>query len=761
MKKETTGEPDDIDRKVQCNNGGNEKMAKKAKVKRNKAMQKAAKNKTVKKAVVNEEIVEEAVEKVVEKADAISEKEIEKKEPEAVKAEAMEKKESEAVKAEKAEKKEPEVVKTEAIEKKESEEEKAEVIEKKESEVVKAEEIEKKEEIEKAAERERDIFRKRMERHHDELRWLYMELYGNDSMFMELCEQMGSYYEMRNQSLKRLDEKREQNPEWFKEKDMLGMMLYIDNFAGNLKGVKEKLSYLEDCNVNCIHLMPFLDTPEGRSDGGYAVADFRKVRPDLGTMEDLAELAEECHDKGMNLCMDFVMNHTSEDHEWAVKARQRDGEYMSRYFFYDNYEIPAQYEATVPQVFPTTAPGNFTWLPDIGHHVMTSFYPYQWDLNYGNPRVFNEMMYNFLYLANQGMDIIRIDAVPYIWKELGTQCRNLPQVHTIVRMMRMISEIVCPGVVLLGEVVMEPEKVAPYFGTVEKPECHMLYNVTTMASTWHTVATRDVRLLKNQMNIVNGLPKEYTFLNYLRCHDDIGWGLDYNLLKYWGMEEVPHKRYLNDYFTGRFEGSVSRGELYNEDLVLGDARFCGTTASMCGIESAGFEGNNAKMEDAVRMDVMLHAYMLMQTGIPMLYSGDEVGQVNDYTYKEHPTKWEDSRYIHRGPFCWELAESRKAEDTVSGKLFQSLDKLEQIRRQEKVFDADSDVWIIDVPDISVLCIARDKENERMVGVFNFGDWEKEIDVPEVGDFNSLVDGQKVDIHHVKLPGHGFVWLKRA
>lgn len=289
----------------------------------------------------------------------------------------------------------------------------------------------------------------------------------------------------------------------------------------------------------------------------------------------------------------------------------------------------------------------------------------------------------------------------------------------------------------------------------------MLYNVTTMASTWHTVATRDVRLLKNQMNIVNSLPKEYTFLNYLRCHDDIGWGLDYNLLKYWGMEEVPHKRYLNDYFTGKAEGSVSRGELYNEDLVLGDARFCATTASMCGIESAGFEGNEEKMEHAIRTDVMLHAYMLMQTGIPMLYSGDEVGQVNDYTYKEHPVKWEDSRYIHRGAFQWELADSRADKNSVSGKIFQSLDQLEKIRRQEKVFDSDSDVWIIDIPDISILCIARDKEDERMVGVFNFGDWEKEIDVPEAGEFYSLIDGQKADIHRVKLPGHGFAWLKRA
>ena len=293
-------------------------------------------------------------------------------------------------------------------------------------------------------------FVKRFERHFDELKWLYIELYENDSMFAELCDNLYRFYKERNKELKKLDKEREEDPNWYKSNDLLGMMLYIDNFAGNMKGVQEKLDYLEKCNVNYIHLMPFLDTVEGRSDGGYAVADFRKVQEKLGTMDDLEELTAACHEKKMNVCMDFVMNHTSEDHEWAKRARQGDGEYMSRYFFFNNDTIPKMYEQTVPQVFPTTAPGNFTWLPDAGHFVMTSFYPYQWDLNYRNPRVFNEMMYNFLYLANKGIDIIRIDAVPYIWKELGTQCRNLKQVHTIVRMMRIISEIVCPSVLLLG-----------------------------------------------------------------------------------------------------------------------------------------------------------------------------------------------------------------------------------------------------------------------------------------------------------------------
>ena len=612
-----------------------------------------------------------------------------------------------------------------------------------------------------AAREESDrIFAERLQRHHDELRWLYMEMYGNDDMFAELCDQMKQYYDQRNEKLKKLDADREAAGEWYRKRDMLGMMMYIDNFAGNIKGVQEKLSYLEECNVNYIHLMPFLDSPKGRSDGGYAVADFRKVKPDLGTMEDLAELAEECHDKGISLCMDFVMNHTSEDHEWAKRARQGDGEYMSRYFFYADPSIPQEYEKTVPQVFPTTAPGNFTYLPELGHYVMTTFYPYQWDLNYRNPRVFNEMMYNFLYLANQGMDIIRIDAVPYIWKELGTNCRNLPQVHTIVRMMRMIGEIVCPGIVLLGEVVMEPDKVAPYFGTVEKPECHMLYNVTTMATTWHTVATRDIRLLRKQMDIVCALPREYTFLNYLRCHDDIGWGLDYDTLKGWGMEEVPHKKYLNDYFQGKTEGSVSRGELYNEDLVTGDARFCATTASMCGVESAGFEQDEEKMDWAIRKDLMLHAYMFTQSGIPMLYSGDEVGQVNDYTYKEDPDKAPDSRYIHRGKFDWNLVENIKDEKSVQGRIFDGLELLEKIRRTEAVFNTDAEVYTKDYDDTSILWIVRKAEGEELHAVFNFSDEGKTIWMPEKAEYTDLVTGKREVTETVGLSGWDFVWMKR-
>ena len=606
------------------------------------------------------------------------------------------------------------------------------------------------------------IFTQRMEKHQDELRWLYMELYGNDAMYAELCKQMYDYYSKRGTELKKRDAKKEKNPDWFKEKEMLGMMLYIDNFAGNLKGVEKKLPYLKECNVNCIHLMPFLDTPKGKSDGGYAVADFRKVRPDLGTMKDLARLTEKCHENDMNVCMDFVMNHTSEEHEWAKRARAGEGEYMSRYFFYDNGEIPARYEETVPQVFPTTAPGNFTWLPEIGHYVLTTFYPYQWDLNYRNPRVFNEMMYNFLFLANQGMDIIRIDAVPYIWKELGTSCRNLKEVHTIVRMMRMIAEIVCPSVILLGEVVMEPEKVVPYFGTVEKPECHMLYNVTTMATTWNSIATRDIRLLKRQMDIVSRLPKQYTFLNYLRCHDDIGWGLDFATLQQEGIQERAHKQYLNDYFRGYAGYSNSRGVLYNEDPVTGDARFCGTTASMCGIEKASYQHDKEALEKAIRMDVMLHAYMFMQSGIPVLYSGDEIGQLNDYAYRDDPDKAPDSRYVHRGAMNWEEAAKSSDQTTIPGQISSKLNQLEKLRKSEKAFMSNADTWTVETWDKSILCIGRYYDGDKIYGLFNFSEFDKTAWINERdGLYCDLLTGTLMEAAGVNIPAYGYMWLKKV
>ena len=604
-------------------------------------------------------------------------------------------------------------------------------------------------------------YTKRFDERYDELKWLYCELYNNNmEAFDWLCDSLYGYYQERNADLKKLDRSRVKNPDWYKQNDLLGMMMYTNAFAGTLKGVKDKLPYVKSCGVNYLHFMPLLESPKGRDDGGYAVADFRKVKPELGTMEDLEELTAECHRQGISCCLDFVMNHTSEDHEWAKAARKGDPVARARYFFYDDWFVPNIYEETVPEVFPTTAPGNFTWINDCNQVVMTTFYPYQWDLNYANPMVFNDMVGNMLYMANRGIDVIRLDAVPYIWKQIGTNCRNLPQVHTLVRMMRIISEIVCPGVLLLGEVVMEPSKVVPYFGTVDKPECHMLYNVTTMASTWNTIATKDVGLLKRQMDQVCALPKDYVFLNYLRCHDDIGWGLDYDWLAQFGIDEVAHKKFLNDYFTGRGYDSDSRGELYNDDPRLGDARLCGTTASLSGLEAGQYEANADKIDQAVSCDLMLHGYLLAQSGIPVLYSGDEIGQTNDYSYKNDPDKCADSRYLHRGNFPWDKVEKK---DPVAMKIFDALRHMEEIRASHDVFSGSANVYTIETGCASVLGIVREYAGHELRAFFNFSNMDQLIwTMPEeqADIYTDIISGKTLRELGAVMPRYGCWWFYR-
>ena len=602
-------------------------------------------------------------------------------------------------------------------------------------------------------------FSERFQRREQELKELFFALYRDDvQAYDSFLNMLYSAWQERSAALRRLDARREKDPSWYKGHNLVGMLMYVKAFAGTLQGVREKLDYVQECGVNYLHLMPLLESPEGRSDGGYAVSDFRKVQPELGTMEDLAALAADCHKRGISVCLDFVMNHTSEDHEWAKKAKAGDRSFQERYFFFDDWEIPFRFEQKVPQVFPTTAPGNFTWCQEAGKVVMTTFYPYQWDLNYRNPVVFNDMTANMLYLCNQGVDIIRLDAVPYIWKALGTNCRNLPQVHTLVRIMRMACEIVCPGTLLLGEVVMEPSKVVPYFGRVDKPECHLLYNVTTMASTWHTVATRDVRLLRHQLEQVFSLPKEYGFLNYLRCHDDIGWGLDYDFLRWFGADEVAHKKFLNDYFTGQWQGSPARGELYNNDPKLGDARLCGTTASLCGVEAARKLGSQRLLDWALRVDEMLHAYMFTLSGIPVLYSGDEIARENDYTYHDDPLKADDSRYLHRGDMDWDAAERRKDPESPEGRLFGAIRRLETLRAKHRVFDGAADTWLVNTGSDQVLGIGRYYRGEKLIALFNFGEREARTNLNELGEYTDLISGEAVDKRAVDTPIGGFRWL---
>ncbi|OZG64048.1 alpha-amylase family protein [Bifidobacterium eulemuris] len=563
-----------------------------------------------------------------------------------------------------------------------------------------------------------ETFRARLARHHDELEQLFMELYDDPTALDDLETMMAQTYAARPADLKALDKTRESDPEWYKRGDMFGMTLYTDLFAGDLNKLADKIDYLEEQKLTYLHLMPLLQMPHPANDGGYAVEDFNNVDPTLGTNEDLANLTAKLRKAGISLCLDFVMNHTASSHRWAEAAQNGDPEYQDYYFCYDDRTIPDQYDAVVPQVFPNSAPGNFTWNERMNKWVMTQFYPFQWDLNYRNPKVLVAMLASALNLANLGVEVLRIDAVPYIWKQLGTNSRNLPQVHTIVRMLRIALECVCPAVVLKGEVVMAPKELAAYFGTPEHPECHMLYNVSIMVNLWSALANGDTRLLKTQIDKLNALPENCWFVNYLRCHDDIGWGLDEPEEERLGIDPLKHKKFLYHFYEGAVPGSWAMGELYNYDEASGDARSCGTTASLCGIERALITHDKPALEVAVNRDLLMHKAMAFLRGFPMLSCGDEIAQLNGWDYKEDPDRIEDSRNLHRSKFDWEKAALRSQPGTVQNQLWEGMADLRAMR-SDPCFAADAWVTTWDSHNDSVLAVVRKTDSGTLLGLFNF------------------------------------------
>ncbi|WP_137656562.1 alpha-amylase family protein [Bifidobacterium moukalabense] len=563
-----------------------------------------------------------------------------------------------------------------------------------------------------------EAFANRLAQHDEELEELFTSLYGDAEALESLRELMNEAHAARPADLKRLDTKRVADPEWYKRGNMFGMTMYTDLFVGNLKNLAEKVPYLKEQKLTYLHLMPLLKMPHPQNDGGYAVEDFDSVDPSLGTNEDLAALTKKLRRAGISLCLDFVMNHTASSHRWAKAAQAGDPEYQDYYYCYDDRTVPDQYDAVVPEVFPATAPGNFTWNEDMRKWVLTSFYPFQWDLNYRNPKVLIAVMKSVLGLANLGVEVFRIDAVPYIWKELGTNCRNLPQVHTIVRMLRIVLECVCPAVVLKGEVVMAPKELAAYFGTPEHPECHMLYNVSIMVNLWSALASGDVRLLKDQLDKLDSLPENCWFVNYLRCHDDVGWGLDEPEEIRLGIDPLKHKEFLYHFYEGSVPGSWAMGELYNYDEASKDARSCGTTASMCGVERALITHDKPLLDISMKRDLMMHSSMAFLRGFPMLSCGDEIVQLNGWEYKEDPDRVEDSRNLHRSPFDWKNAEKRKTAGTLQKRMWDGLKGIREMR-DDPCFGPDAWVTTWDAHNDAVLAMVRHVEGRTVLGLFNF------------------------------------------
>ena len=522
-----------------------------------------------------------------------------------------------------------------------------------------------------------------------------------------------------------LDTEREAEPDWFQSERMMGAVAYVDRFAEDLAGLRAKTPYLRELGLTYLHLMPLYAVPEPFNDGGYAVKSFREVNPRLGDMAELAAFAEELRSAGISLVLDFVFNHTSDEHEWAVRALNGETRFQRFYRMYDDRVIPDQFQPHLREIFPEQAPGAFTYRPEIGKWVWTTFYPFQWDLNYANPDLFNAMLGEMLFLANQGAEVLRLDAVPFIWKEPGTNCENRPEAHLIIQAYNAIMRIAAPALLFKSEAIVHPRDVRSYIGP---GECQLSYNPIMMVGLWDVIATRDVTLFTHSMRKQFALGPGTTWVNYLRSHDDIGWGFADEDAAEVGIAGFDHRRFLNQFYTGAFEGSFATGAPFNYNPVTQDMRICGTMASLAGLEQATASGDPALIEHAAQRILAMYSVVLSAGGIPLLYLGDEVGTLNDYRYREDPALQEDSRWMHRPVAQADRYARRKDPAAVEGRIFMGLQRMIQARQQLPVLADGATIWM-NSGNRHVLAYTR---HDGLLALVNFSDFEERINREALG-----------------------------
>lgn len=607
---------------------------------------------------------------------------------------------------------------------------------------------------------------------------LFHQLYGHRPDFKQqmqrLVTSLTCAYIKRPQQLRKLDLAREKDHNWFLSQKWVGYALYCREFAGDLAGLQKRLSYLQDLGINLLHVMPILDCPKGKSDGGYAVRDFKKINPDVGTTRDLDNLVKNLKKRDMLLALDVVVNHTSNEHEWAAKARAGDKTYQDYYHVFDDRELPDLYEETMPEVFPETAPGNFTWDETMGKWVMTVFNDYQWDLNYSNPAVLIEMVEIILHWANHGADIIRLDAVAFLWKKIGSACQNEREAHLILQLMKDCCQVTAPGVLFIAEAIVAPVEVIKYFGedAINAKECEIAYNATFMALLWDAVATKKAGLLNLGIRSIPDKLERATWLNYVRCHDDIGLGFDDNDIRRAGYDPKLHRKFLIDYYTGNHKVSPARGLAFGANKKNGDARIAGSLASLAGLESAIENNDPAAIQEAIDTILLLHSAIMAFGGIPLLYYGDAIGTLNDRSYLEDEHKQHDSRWLHRPRMNWDRAARRNKHGSIENRIFVPLKKMIAVRKEIPAFADHNNRELLDADNPHLFVFSRfDYINtqSRVLVICNFDNRPQQLDIAGLckrgffqhGKARDLYSGNdiNIDCQQLEIPPLGFYWLQ--
>lgn len=606
---------------------------------------------------------------------------------------------------------------------------------------------------------------------------LFHFLYGDrkdfEKLMIRLVEVMAAQHIKRAPALKDLDSVRERDHGWFLSQKWAGMMLYSDGFAGNLQGLLPKLDYLEELGINMVHVMPILECPKEASDGGYAVSNYRNVDDRVGSLQDVNLLADEMHKRNMLLVLDIVLNHTSNEHEWAQKARSGQTKYQNYYYIYDDRKTPDKFEETMPEIFPETAPGNFTYDEAMNKWVMTVFNDYQWDLNYSNPEVFIEMLDIILFWANQGADIVRLDAVAFLWKKIGTTCQNEREAHLILQLLKDCCQVSTPGVLFIAEAIVAPVEIIKYFGedAVIAKECEIAYNATFMALMWDAVATKNTKVLGQGIRSLPNKLDRATWLNYIRCHDDIGLGFDDEDIRKVGYEPSAHRNFLVNYFTGHFDGSKARGMRFGNNTKTGDARISGSLASLAGLEVALETGNELLVDQSVDLILLLHSMLMSFGGIPLLYYGDEIGTLNDYDFLQDESKASDNRWLHRPRIDWQKAERRHQIGTVEHRIFDGLKRMINVRKNTPAFADYNNRELLQSSNPHIFSFVRTnpaKKNDHVLVLGNFDVTAQVISLSDLGyrswfeyrQLRDLYTGDKLNIINDKLeiPPYHFYWL---
>lgn len=532
----------------------------------------------------------------------------------------------------------------------------------------------------------------------------------------------------------------------------VGAVFYVDLFAGKLKDIESRIPYLQELGVTFIHLMPVFKTPPGSTDGGYAVSSYRDVDPRFGTMDDLKELIQILDQNGINLILDFVLNHTSDQHEWAQKAKGGEIRYQNYYYIFDDWQQVEEYAPYLRDIFPEVRKGSFTFNELIQKWVWTTFNSYQWDLNYSNPAVFHQMMREMFFLAEAGVDTLRFDAPAFIWKEIGTSCENLPKVHTLIKAFKSILSIGAPGVLFLSEAIVHPDEIETY---ISVDECELSYNPLLMATLWESLATRKTSLLQKSMERYAALPEGCYWINYIRCHDDIGWTFSDQNAWDAGLDPAGHRKFLNEFYTGKFEGSFAKGLPFQENMQTGDLRISGTLASLAGLEKALTIETEIEVDLAIKRIFLLYGIILSMNGFPLIYMGDEAGYLNNYSYRDNPDHKDDSRWVHRQSTFL----PKKNANHYSRRIFDGLTELIRIRKNCMAF-AGNRIKILDFQNSHVFGFIRmksDKENNEKVTVLaNFSEEKQHINIPDPS--YDIISGTIFDTK-IELNSYQILWLK--